>query len=238
MNNIWSAIEIKPSDDSRCASCGIPGDALRRVENWNSGETYPDSGPEGECEQCHEWLPLYAPDRYTSLRLCGMDYGKARTAIISLEPEPVIVPAKGLKIPDVPWCCSISCLECVVFGPGRCRSCGTRLGEKVRAFGKTTWEYHGGTVYCSKCSAREDPFGNGGRLKDYLRKNHPGLLKLEGTEKRCARGRKCFRYEGRKPGLVVGDGKFCSKRCADGFRAVAQRGKSPHFRKASSLRPA
>jgi hypothetical protein len=184
VNNIWSAIEIRPSDDSTCASCGMPGHALRTVENWN-----------------------------------------------------LIVPAKGFKIPDVPWCCSISCLECVVFGPGRCRSCGTKLGKFVETYGKTEQEYRGGTRYCLKCSASEVPFGNGERLKTYLRRNHPGLLKLESTEKRCALGKKCFKYEGRKPGLVVGAGKYCSKMCADGFRAIAQRGKSPCFRNSSFLGP-
>jgi hypothetical protein len=59
----WSAIQTTPTDDSRCESCGLPGYALRTVANWNAGETYPNCGAESECERCHEWLPLYAPEQ-------------------------------------------------------------------------------------------------------------------------------------------------------------------------------
>jgi hypothetical protein len=159
-----------------------------------------------------------------------MDYGAARSAVISLEPEPVIIPANAYKIPGVAgWCCSIACLECVVFGPGRCRSCGTKLGAMVKSYGKTEQEYRAGTKYCSNCCALDIPFGNGERLNAYLLRNYPKILKPDGSAtagKRCALGKKCLKYEDRKSGLVVGEGKYCSKGCADTSRAVANRAKS------------
>jgi hypothetical protein len=184
MHNIWSAIEVTPSDDSRCESCGLPGYALRTVPGWKNG-------------------------------------------------DPTIRPAVGYKIPGVAgFCCSISCLECFVFGPGRCRSCGSKLGEEVKVYGKTEQEYRGGTRYCADCAGHPNasPLGDGERLKTYLRRNHPGLFKLEGPAiagKRCALGKKCLRYKDRKPGAVTVSNLYCSNLCADTSRAVAQRAKSP-----------
>src|SRR5580693_6822447 len=75
----WSAIQIEPADNSTCEACGMPGYALRKMPGWTMSqhETYPFLGAEGQCAKCHEIWPLYAPDRYTDVPLCGECYGKA-----------------------------------------------------------------------------------------------------------------------------------------------------------------
>jgi hypothetical protein len=177
----WSKLQIEPSDSSTCESCGLPGYSLKQVENWildpqrvDGFGAYPDMGVDGECGQCHDRMPLYPPDKYTNTPLCGTCYGQARSAGVK---DIVIHPAVAYKIPRIPWCCSISCLECVLFGPGRCHECGMRLGEKTKSFGKTEYDYHAGMKYCGICSKRPHPDrAEGERLLAYLRKYEPSLI--------------------------------------------------------------
>jgi hypothetical protein len=191
----WSKIQIEPGDTS-CEACGLPGHALRKVPDWLSksptwtpqaGE-YPFLGAEGKCE-CGERLPLYPADEYSDRPRCGTCYGPIRSKGIikllhetqrrlglSVSNELHVTPAVAYKIPGIPWCCSIACLESVLFGPGRCKACGTRLGDKTRSFGKTEYDYRAGTKYCELCAKKPQTVTVGERLVSYLRKYHPSLL--------------------------------------------------------------
>jgi hypothetical protein len=115
-----------------------------------------------------------ATDRYTTVPLCGTCYGKARSVGIK---DIVVHPAVAYKIPGIGVCCSLSCVECVLFGPGHCRECGTRLGEKTKSFGKVDYDYRAGQKFCDLCSTKKHPEHTvGERLLAYLRKYEPSLV--------------------------------------------------------------
>lgn len=94
------------------------------------------------------------------------------------------------------WFCSISCLECTVFGPGRCRWC--------RAFleGKSDRRYCDDS--CRR-RASEAPFADGTRLLRFVSVHHPALYRL------------LVGNEGEQRGGSLADkrsgAKFCSARC-------------------------
>jgi len=90
--------------------------------------------------------------------------------------------------------CSVSCIECVLFGPGRCRWCGQ--GTQNRFCGDA----------CRKRSEKV-PFGNGVRLLAYLEANLPALYaKVMAAPAGCAQ---CGgSMEGRRA-----DAKFCKDAC-------------------------
>lgn len=92
---------------------------------------------------------------------------------------------------------NIVCIECSLFGPGRCRWCGEKLGDHG------SQRFHSET--CRRASATV-PFGNGVRVLEYLRRHHPGMLpqlSLPGSCLNCG-------------GPLVGrrtDSRYCSDRC-------------------------
>ena len=177
----WTLIQVVPPANTSCESCGLADYTLKTVENWvaeprraDGYGAYPDLGAIGECSRCKDAIELYAPDKYTKTPLCGVCYGLARSKDVN---EIVIKSAAVYKVPRVGWCCSIECLEAVLFGTGRCRECGDRLGDKSKSFGKVEYEYRTGTKYCDLCSRRAHPEkANGERLVAYLRKFHPSLV--------------------------------------------------------------
>jgi hypothetical protein len=63
---------------------------------------------------------------------------------------------------------SIACIECVLFGPHRCRWCGDELSTFAQRFCSET---------CRRTSTMV-PFGNGRRLLEYVRHHHPDLYTL------------------------------------------------------------
>ncbi len=72
----------------------------------------------------------------------------------------------GLKIPGVRgFYCSVPCLECGLFGSGKCRWCGERLES-------------GAAKFCSgshRKQSNETRFGDGTRLLVFLLAKHPRL---------------------------------------------------------------
>ena len=94
------------------------------------------------------------------------------------------------------WFCSIRCLECTVFGPGRCRWCGTALeGKSDRR-------------YCDDSCRRRDSgalFGDGARLLRFISAHHPALYRLFA-------GNQCEQC-GASLADRRADAKFCSARC-------------------------
>jgi hypothetical protein len=209
-DNQFAAIRFEPSHNSTCESCGLPGHALRKVPDWpqksanwkpKTGD-YPFLGPEGVCE-CGERLSLYPADEYADRPLCGTCYGQVRSIVflrqlhetqrrlgLTVSDELHVMPAVAYKIPGVSWCCSVRCLECVLFGPGRCRECGTRLGEKMKSFGKVEYDYRAGLKFCELCAGKNhQEHGLGERLLAYLRKYEPSLVGPPPERKRRAPNR-------------------------------------------------
>lgn len=79
-----------------------------------------------------------------------------------------------MSIPGLPghFCC-IACVECYLFGPGRCRWCSFALNPNEGAF------------CCQKCRRSNDtsPFGSGRRFGLWLNRQNPRLYaKLAGKE--------------------------------------------------------
>ena len=72
----------------------------------------------------------------------------------------------GLKIPGVRgFYCSALCLECSLFGPGKCRWCGDKLESSAAKF---CCESH-------RKQSNETRFGDGTRLLGFLSAKHPKL---------------------------------------------------------------
>jgi hypothetical protein len=101
--------------------------------------------------------------------------------------------------------CSVECVECRLFGPGRCRWCGFRLGANQSAF------------CCDKCRMSNDssPFGSGRRFALWLCRHNPRLYaKLAGRE--IPTGIACLNCAD----ILVGkrkDSLFCNSKCQHRF---------------------
>jgi hypothetical protein len=71
----------------------------------------------------------------------------------------------GLKVPGVRgYYCTVVCLECQLFGSGKCRWCGDKLDSGAQKF-------------CSEShrkQSNETRFGNGTRLLAFLARKQPG----------------------------------------------------------------
>ncbi len=107
--------------------------------------------------------------------------------------------------------CSILCAECFLFGPGRCRWCGDKLAG------------HGNQRFCDESCAQQSSatkFGNGRRLLNWLRRNHPDVylaLARDGfaiiqARPRIAPTGVCLYCQGPLPDKRR-DAAFCSDRC-------------------------
>jgi hypothetical protein len=101
--------------------------------------------------------------------------------------------------------CCIECVECRLFGPGRCRWCGFRLDPDQSAF------------CCDRCRAQNvtSPFGSGKRFALWLSRHEP-LLFAELTGKEIPAGIACLEcgdtLDGRRRGS-----RFCCPRCRKKF---------------------
>lgn len=101
----------------------------------------------------------------------------------------------GLKVPGLAGrFCNVLCVECGLFGNGRCRCCGAKTKNR----------------FCSDvCRKRNEgfkEFGNGDRLLAYLREHFPALAAQVLDERRC---KNCG-------GSLAGkrsDAEFCGDNC-------------------------
>ena len=117
----------------------------------------------------------------------------------------------GLKVPGLRgvYCC-VLCLECELFGPGRCRWCSAPL--------ESTAKKHC-DAHCRKQSDRTR-FGDGTRLLKFLSHRHPRLYEeLVGK-----RGHACLCCEISLQGKRS-DSTFCSHQCQLEFRRRTMSGK-------------
>ncbi len=117
----------------------------------------------------------------------------------------------GLKVPGLRgvYCC-VLCIECELFGPGRCGWCGGSLESTAKKFCDG---------HCRKQSNRTR-FGGGDRLLNFLSHQYPALYEqLIGR-----RGHTCLNcgisLEGKRS-----DSKFCSHQCQLEFRRRTMSGK-------------
>ena len=102
--------------------------------------------------------------------------------------------------------CCIECVECRLFGPGKCRWCGFPLDPNQSAF------------CCEKCRTLNEtsPFGSGKRFALWLNRHHPRLYAmLTGTE--IPTGLACLNcgdiLDGKRR-----DSLFCCVNCQQRFR--------------------
>ncbi len=130
-----------------------------------------------------DWSPLIVSNPAGSCQTCGL-------SAVSLH----------YKVPAIAgWFCSVLCVECSVFGPHRCRWCGTALdGKSDRRF-------------CDESCARRSAavrFGDGTRLLSYLARLFPSLCRkvLLTDERRCA-------HCGAPLAGKRSDSEFCDDRC-------------------------
>lgn len=94
--------------------------------------------------------------------------------------------------------CSILCIECALFGYGRCRWCGQELNGKAdRRFCDES---------CSRMS-RSARFGDGTRLLNYICRLFPDM-----STPRSTRSRHCLQCDVSLEGKRI-DSEFCSDRC-------------------------
>ncbi len=110
----------------------------------------------------------------------------------------------GLKVPGLRgvYCC-VLCLECELFGPGRCRWCSAPL--------ESTAKKHC-DAHCRKQSDRTR-FGGGDRLLNLLSHQYPALYEqLIGR-----RGHACVNCNGPLDGKNA-KARFCSTACKMRFR--------------------
>ena len=107
--------------------------------------------------------------------------------------------------------CSILCVECELFGPGRCRWCAASLGSTAKKF-------------CDGHCHRQSQgvrFGDGTRLLKFLSHQHPRLYgELVGK-----RGHACLSCDHSLEGKPS-DTKFCSDACRKKFHRCTMSGKS------------
>jgi hypothetical protein len=111
-----------------------------------------------------------------------------------------------MSVPGIPghFCC-VECVECRLFGPGRCRWCGFALEPDQSAF-------------CSeKCrtSNVNSPFGSGKRFALWLSRHQPRLF-AELTGKEIPTGIACLECADTLDGKRR-DSRFCCPRCRKRF---------------------
>jgi len=111
-----------------------------------------------------------------------------------------------MSVPGVPghYCC-IECVECRLFGPGKCRWCGFPLNSSESSF-------------CSdQCRAQNDSsrFGSGKRFAMWLSRHHPQLF-AELAGKEIPTGIVCLQCGDNLQGKR-NDSLFCSSKCRKRF---------------------
>jgi hypothetical protein len=112
-----------------------------------------------------------------------------------------------MSVPGVPghFCC-IECVECRLFGPGRCRWCGFRLDPDQSAF------------CCDQCRAQNETsrFGSGKRFAMWLSRHEPRLFAdLVGNE--IPPGIACLQCGDSLDGKRR-DSRFCCSNCQKRFK--------------------
>lgn len=112
-----------------------------------------------------------------------------------------------MSVPGVPgYFCCVECVECRLFGPGRCRWCGFALEPDQSAF-------------CSeKCrtSNETSPFGSGKRLAMWLSRHEPRLF-ADLVGKEIPPGIACLECGDSLDGKRR-DTRFCSSNCQKRFK--------------------
>ncbi len=104
----------------------------------------------------------------------------------------------GFKVPELRGLyCSILCVECGLFGKGRCRWCGSKTDNR----------------FCGEACAKTEKrhtgeFGDGHRLLSFLRA-HYGALAVQV----CAETRRCKECDGILDPAMRNDAMFCGDRC-------------------------
>lgn len=118
----------------------------------------------------------------------------------------------GYKIPGVRGIfCLIACVECELFGTGRCRWCSASLGSTAKKWCDD---------HCRRQSDRVR-FGDGTRLLKFLSNRHPRLYE-ELVEKH---GHACLNCDHSLKGKPS-DARFCSDRCRKKFQRFPMSRKS------------
>ena len=111
-----------------------------------------------------------------------------------------------MSIPGVPahFCC-IECVECHLFGPGKCHWCGFALALRQGAF------------CCDKCRRLNgsSPFGSGNRLFLWVSRHEPRLF-AELVGKEIPTGIACLQCGDDLQGKRT-DSRFCSTNCQHRF---------------------
>lgn len=102
--------------------------------------------------------------------------------------------------------CCIECVECCLFGPGKCRWCGFRLDPNQSAF------------CCERCRSLNEnsPFGSGVRFALWLNRHEPRLY-AELTGKEIPTGIACLQCGDSLNGKRR-DRLFCGSKCQKRFR--------------------
>ena len=114
-----------------------------------------------------DWSVLHLPNppnEHSCCESCGL---------------PASAAGKYYGIPDHRgWACSISCVECVLFGAGRCHWCSDRLESRAQRYCGDACRKWSGAI----------PFGKGQRLLNYLARRNPVLFERVsgGSGRRCA----------------------------------------------------
>ena len=127
---------------------------------------------------------------------------------------------------------NICCVDCTLFGPGRCRCCGKRLDDR------------GGRRFCSEACARRSNatlFGNGERVLNYLRQSYPNVyqqiagsvLPEAGMRGKAAAG-VCLHCQEPLDGKRA-DALFCSARCKTRYRRSLARSQNTPISRNSGI---
>ncbi len=164
----------------------------------------PTSVPDGA--EVHQRVVDWEPIRVIPLGECGLPRGFCQSCALYIWAE------GGYKIPSIKGIfCSIACVECELFGPGRCRWCSASLGSTAKKWCDD---------HCRRQSDRVR-FGDGTRLLKLLSHRYPRLYEeLVGK-----RGHACLNCDHSLEGKPS-DARFCSDRCRKKFQRCTTSRKS------------
>jgi len=118
---------------------------------------------------------------------------------------------RQFKVPSAAgWFCSILCVECALFGLGRCRWCGKILDTRGQRFCDDACRHKSNAV----------AFGSGIRLLNFIARFHPHLYCQVAGQRRC-------RYCGDPLVGKQAGARFCRDRCRKAHRRAAESATSP-----------